>query len=764
MNRSSRSFKILNKVLITSNSNTQELPDDTELSLAIENLQKECFEAQSVLNNENIDPNLGNSNFVSELVGLNTSDVLNTLDIDCLDNITLIEEKERRIDENISIGENVALNNELDNSSDIIEQEPQNDSNLDNERSESEYNLDENYESTSDKSDENDEDDNSEEEESFRQPNKKRKRKKNRLSKSEDWEYNSNKQKREKGDMYLGRKDNRFTVKKCKRGIKNRCLCSKEKNNAFECYKIKEEQRQHIFAEFWNFSWKEKQVYVLGRTTVTETKRVRNRKDDSVSRRTTSCNYFLNKKKKEERVRVCKTMFCNTLGMSSRTISLWIQKGSNTPEKFPSNQTDPNVNKQNEENPEAEQPKELKSLEKKTSIRDFFQCLPKLESHYCRKSTSKLYLEPRWRNKSELYSVYKDSWCKENKIEPASLTLFKYVFEEMNLSLFSPKKDQCDVCVGYETKNISEEIYQQHVLKKEEARNEKQKDKESADKVFTMDLQSVLLCPKSNVSALYYKTKLIVHNFTIFDLHTKDGYCFIWHEGEGELKANCFASIICNFLSTKILPTIDTAPDNKPNIILYSDGCGAQNRNSILANALFNFSLQNNICIIQKYLEKGHTQMECDSMHSSIERKISGRVINVPADYVYYAKTARKTPKPYEVQYIQHSYFKDFSKLNYVGSIRPGRKIGDPTVQNIRALKYKPEGSIEFKLGHSEHEQFKPLPIRLSKNIKFTKMENLPSLYKNKLKIKRDKFDNLQSLKNTMEQDYYGFYDSLEHD
>lgn len=319
MNRNSRSYKILSKVLIeskTHDSNTQELsenlnsdrdeqPDYTEMSLAIENLQKECFETQCVLHNENIDPNLDNEDFVKELIGLNTSDVLNTLDINCLDNITLIEEQETGFVENTNVHENIALNNEFKhdkcrsaNSNDINEQETHNDSNLDNERAESEYSLEESDQTISDKRDENDADDNSEKEESFRQLNKKRKRRKNRLSKSDDWEYNSNKKKREKGDMYLGRKNNRFTVKKCTRDIKIRCLCSKEKNNAFECYKIKEEERQRIFKEFWNFSWKEKQVYVLGKTTVTETKRARNRKDDSVSRRTTSCSFFFEHEKK----------------------------------------------------------------------------------------------------------------------------------------------------------------------------------------------------------------------------------------------------------------------------------------------------------------------------------------------------------------------------------------------------------------------------------------------------------------------------------
>lgn len=65
---------------------------------------------------------------------------------------------------------------------------------------------------------------------------------------------------------------------------------------------------------------------------------------------------------------------------------------------------------------------------------------------------------------------------------------------------------------------------------KTEARQEKENDKLVINEVFTMDLQAVLLCPKSNVSSLYYKTKLIIHNFTIYDLNIKISYLMLYVE------------------------------------------------------------------------------------------------------------------------------------------------------------------------------------------------------------------------------------------
>lgn len=74
-----------------------------------------------------------------------------------------------------------------------------------------------------------------------------------------------------------------------------------------------------------------------------------------------------------------------------------------------------------------------------------------------------------------------------------------------------------------------------------EASCEKETNKESIHEVYTIDLQSVLLCSKSNVSSQCYKTKLIVHNFSVYDLKRKLRYCFLWNETECGLTAYEFS-------------------------------------------------------------------------------------------------------------------------------------------------------------------------------------------------------------------------------
>lgn len=561
------------------------------------------------------------------------------------------------------------------------------------------------------------------------------------------WQENINRVNREKGKQYVGkRKENgkwRYDILKEPKTIKQACYCklSASKKSALKCRMLHQMERENIFIEFWQYTWAEKKLFVRNHVTVHPTIRKRGSKD--VSRRSYTNQFHLGK----ERLRVCKTMFLNTIGTQEWVIKKWA--------KIDVLKTiDRNINSSTNSN-------EIPNT-KLSTLHAFFESLPKLESHYCRASTSKLYLEPVWDSKAHLFKFYKNDYCKTHNEVPVSIATFHKEFDKKRLSLYKPKKDLCDTCVAFETNNLPEERYYHHIELKDEARNEKTKDKESATEVFTMDLQSVLLCPKSNVSSLYYKTKLIVHNFTLYDLKRNQGYCYLWNESEGGLTSNEFTTIIDHFLREHLQQYYTEDQHIGIEIILWSDGCGYQNRNATLSNGLFNFALDTGVTIMQKYLQKGHTQMEVDSIHSVIERKIRNKKINIPADYVYVCKTACQK-SPYKVKYLDHTFFKKYDGLNYFKSIRPGRGTGAPMVNDVKAFKYSREG-VFFKLRHSVAE-WQALPIRLNlSTIQATENHNLSQLHKNRLKIKAEKYGHLQQLKLSMESDYHDFYDNLPHD
>lgn len=242
-----------------------------------------------------------------------------------------------------------------------------------------------------------------------------------------------------------------------------------------------------------------KKVYVRSHVSVNRV--ARKRGEQEVSRRIHSNKFYLS----EERLRICKKMFLNTLGVKEWVIKKWVKASLDV-------------------NPVL--PEQILGSDDKTPINarmkllhNFFDSLPKLESHYCRSSTSKLYLELIWESKAHLHKVYSE-FCKaqDEKVKPLSIATFHKEFDNKRLSLYRPKKDLCDTCVAFETGNLNEEQYNEHFQLKKEARDEQSRDNDSQNEIFTMNLQSVLVCPKSNVFSLYYKIKLIVHNFTIYDL------------------------------------------------------------------------------------------------------------------------------------------------------------------------------------------------------------------------------------------------------
>lgn len=297
-------------------------------------------------------------------------------------------------------------------------------------------------------------------------------------------------------------------------------------------------------------------------------------------------------------------------------------------------------------------------------------------------------------------------------------------------------------------------IYEAHILRKEEARMEKTNDKaDTKCLTYTMDLQALLLSPKSTVSSLYYKMKLSVHNLTFFYLKTTDAHCFLWNETEGNLTSNEFASIISHFVLSQL-----PLPDGKEKIVLFSDGCSYQNRSCNVSNALLHISSTKKVIIEQKYLEVGHTQMEADTVHSTIEKRLKNRKINVPADYITVCQEARKS-KPYSVQYLHHDFFKSFDDSLFYKSVRPGRCVGSPRVVDVRAFRYLPEGKIQFKLNFGD--EWEDLPQRRDKNVRPMLFNNLPNLYKERVKIKKRKFNDLQELKAVLERDYHEFYDNI---
>ena len=285
--------------------------------------------------------------------------------------------------------------------------------------------------------------------------------------------------------------------------------CSKrcQKSKVIDCPQKSEEDRQGIFSKFWeNLNWEQRKVYVNSLVKKEETKRPQ----AGASRRGYSYRYTL--WKNDEKIPVCKNMFLSTLGIDEYTFYAWLKDASiGIPKPSPKTKR---------------QEARMKSDKAKVdSVNRSLDQIPKMESYYCRSSSSKLYIQQMYLTHTALFKEYK-VYCIQHGYQAGEWDLFIKIFKQKNLSLFSPRKDQCDVCFAHTEGNISDEVYLDHISKKNAAQLEKDLDKErgNVDKtviVITLDLEGVMLCPKLQASALYNKTKLACHNFTVFDLKQK---------------------------------------------------------------------------------------------------------------------------------------------------------------------------------------------------------------------------------------------------
>ena len=217
---------------------------------------------------------------------------------------------------------------------------------------------------------------------------------------------------------------------------------------------------------------------------------------------------------------------------------------------------------------------------------------------------------------------------------------------------------------------------------------------------------------------------------------------FMWTEIHGELQGSVFATIYVNWVEE----CYAKYPNTK-SIILWSDSCTYQNKNRYLAEALLLLSKRLGIDIIQKFLIRGYTQMEADTVHSRIEANKRGRRIHLPSEYISIIESATKKKGKYQVKMLESQYFDDYHSLHII----PGLKPPDTTVNKIHVLKY-------YKVRHDDEYKLLRKYRKIDYNAKPEK------LFASKLKIASNKWQHLQPLATLIPEDCRGFYENIEYE
>ncbi|CAH1635343.1 unnamed protein product [Spodoptera littoralis] len=377
------------------------------------------------------------------------------------------------------------------------------------------------------------------------------------------------------------------------------------------------------------------------------------------SRRKFTTNYYLPVPNTDsnsfEPIKVCLKMFCATLAITDQFIRTAHEKLDIS-----------GVTGTDNRGKHLNHPKKI-DTEMIRSVCDHVKSFQPVESHYTRKSSSKLYLDNNL-SFAKMFALYKE-WNQLHNYNNTAQTERQYrtiVNDNMNVAFYMPKKDLCDKCHAFDNiENPTEEekeSHAKHLSNKQTARKYKAEDKELATQnpsqivCATYDFQKVLNCPSGEVSLFYYKRKLSLMHLTVFDAGKKEASCYMWPENIAKRGANKVASCLLDFIRLKVT---DGAQDFR----FWSDNCAGQNRNRVVYSLYMYASRKFNIDITHRFLESGHTQQEADSVHALVERSSKGKIIYTPDQWYALVRWAKTNSSPYKVTEVTKDMLFDFKTL-----------------------------------------------------------------------------------------------------
>lgn len=286
-----------------------------------------------------------------------------------------------------------------------------------------------------------------------------------------------------------------------------------------------------------------------------------------------------------------------------------------------------------------------KNDEKRLCIKNFIQSLNCVESHYCRSKTSmRLYL-PCDLNFKKLYNQYLERVPRNLHVK---LSYFrKYVNQYYNIGFGTPQTDVCSTCLR--TKEIikmttsTEErsrLSTEHRVHMIKAKSFFQllKNPTPNSISFSFDCQKNLALPRLPDQSAYFSQQINYHNFTVVcgnsktKLNPTNVFSYLWTEIEAGKDSNVIASAVKHVLNNT------NFADSVRKVNLFADGCGGQNKNTIvmsmLAYWLRNEAPRNIQCIELIFPIVGHSFIPPDRVFGLIEKDIKQKpVIVEPTEY-----------------------------------------------------------------------------------------------------------------------------------
>lgn len=606
----------------------------------------------------------------------------------------------------------------------------------------------------------------SSEEEQEQEPEVPNSKTRKRLRRPKEWCQAMAKRLRNSGKAYTSMSKTKKNIPE--RQVRNPCG---EKCRLRCSSKIDDIKRQEIFQTYWNLADVSRQRDFLASCCKEINPKYRYPIEPCQARHKNHAFYFVID---STEIRVCKLFLKATLDINDRPIRTVISK------KDQNGFVEADLRGKHGKHPKIDDDLTRRIIRHINSI-------PRIESHYLREQTEREYIDGS-KTISDLYRDFKQDQINENKSFGAYSYYLNIFNKRFNIGFFQPKKDQCDLCLSYDnaighSKDQIKEAYDLHLKEKQLSREAKKMDKSQIGdnkKLIIYDLQAVMQAPRGEISSFYYKSKLNSYNFTISELAKEDPEvgklnsryanveCFFWSETEGNRGAVEIGSCVLKYLQS-----LAEREDNENlEIVLYSDNCCGQQKNKYLATAYLyavsNYKIKK---ISHKFLIKGHTQNENDTVHSVIEKEIkkylkSGPIYS-PEQYITLIRTAKKTNPPYVVHELGHQDFWDIKALQeeWGNNFSINEEGGTVCWNDIKILEFRKENPYSFFYKTSyENEFFLETCLRRKRN-KCKPVENikLRICYKKKLPLSQNKKKDLLELvkKNIIPGFYHAYYQNI---
>lgn len=609
------------------------------------------------------------------------------------------------------------------------------------------------------------------------------------------WKLNVARRLKQSGQEYVNTKGQIVPAKAVGHGCRVDCR--------FKCHtRVTQRQREEIHKQYYSKVQNSKDTWQYICMHVKKVpKKEATRGDDS--RRNFSFKYTFRVNGSD--VPVCKTMFLSTLSISNTVVETAFSKlgegGSISPSK---------VGKTRTKNPRAI-PEELKN-----SVRQHIGLFPKVESHYVRKDTQREYLDEKL-NISVMHKAYlqwisnKDKDLEGPELEKdqdsdimddtssvgdvmdepgednigdsidgndivirdplvATERQYRDIFNnEFNLGFHQPKKDQCDVCVVYnlaegDAKENLREEFENHHQEKEKVRALKKIAKEKALNNASVafccfDLQRVLYVPDGHASGFFYNSKLSTYNFTVFEMRqgrTK-GFCYTWDQTIAKRGSNDMASCFLLYFD-------EAVKDNITEFLMFADNCTGQNKNRNVIGVFAYISAKYNVKIVLRFLVKGHTQNEGDSMHARIERASRNKALYVPSHWRKIMRSAKVKGEPYAVKKMSQKDFVDIKDLTAKQNWDTSDDKQKVRWLDIKEVEVSNGTQVKFKYTYDPEE----VPVVVNLNSRKARPVNLANYqfkraYNGLIPLNESTLRGLQDImkKKIIPGKYFGYYRSL---